>query len=203
MNWIYSDKVKEHFQQPKNILENEDAYQADGIGEIGNPVCGDMMLMMIKVDKEENVITDCKWKTYGCASAIASTSMLSEMVKGKKLEEAYNIKPQDIIQALHGLPNNKIHCSVLGDKALRKAIDDYYKKNNINHEDYEPENKIVCTCLNVSENDIKEQVMNNHVDTFEALQEHTKISTSCGQCENEARALLEEYLLLKEEEKHE
>ncbi len=203
MNWIYSDKVKEHFQQPKNILENEDAYQADGIGEIGNPVCGDMMLMMIKVDKEKNVITDCKWKTYGCASAIASTSMLSEMVKGKKLDEAYNIKPRDIIQALHGLPNNKIHCSVLGDKALRKAIDDYYKKNNIKREAYETENKIVCTCLNVSENDIKEQVMNNNVDTFEALQEHTKISTSCGQCENEARALLEEYLLLKEEEKHE
>ncbi len=203
MNWIYSETVKEHFQHPKNILEDENAYKADGVGEIGNPVCGDMMLMLIKVDKKTNVITDCKWKTYGCASAIASTSMLSEMVKGKKLEEAYNIKPQDIIQALHGLPNNKIHCSVLGDKALRKAIDDYYKKNNISHTTHEPQNKIICTCLNVSENDIKEQVMKNNVETFEALQEKTKISTSCGQCENEARAMLEEYLLLKEEGKHE
>lgn len=199
MNWVYSEKVKEHFQNPKNILWDENDFESDGQGEIGNAVCGDMMLMMIKVDDHKQTITDCKWKTYGCASAIASTSMLSEMVKGMSIEEAYRIKPKDIMNQLEGLPNNKIHCSVLGDKALRKAIDDYYSKNGIDQKE-QKEEKVVCTCLNVTENDIKQAVFNKQVQTFEELQAQTKISTSCGGCEQDARALLEEFVLMKEEE---
>jgi nitrogen fixation NifU-like protein len=129
MNWLYSEKVKEHFVNPKNVLDNEEEFQPDGRGIIGNVKCGDEMLMVIKVDKKTQTITDCKWKTFGCASAIASTSMLSEMVKGMTIEEALKLKPSDIVKELQGLPQNKIHCSVLGDKALRAAIEDYLKKN--------------------------------------------------------------------------
>ncbi len=203
MKWVYSDKVKEHFTNPKNVLDDENSYNEDGRGEIGNAICGDMMLILIKVDKKKNIITDCKWKTYGCASAIASTSVLSEMVIGMKLEEAYKLKPVDIMKELDGLPNHKIHCSVLGDKALRNAIDDYYSRNNImKHKDGEKEDKVICKCLNITENDIKTAVSEKGINSFEELQEHTKISTSCGNCEEEARSLLEEFLLLKEEEEH-
>jgi nitrogen fixation NifU-like protein len=201
MKWVYSEKVREHFQNPKNILKDPESYQADGRGEIGNAVCGDMMLMMIRVDADAQTITECKWLTYGCASAIASTSMLSEMVKGMKLKDAYEIKPQDIMKELDGLPNNKIHCSVLGDKALRYAIDDYYEKHGIQAKD-EDEEKVVCHCLNITEKDIKETVFNKNIHTFEDLQAHTKVSTSCGGCEHNARTLLEEFLLLKEEQEH-
>jgi Fe-S cluster assembly protein NifU len=202
MKWVYSDKVKEHFMHPKNILDDEDNYIGDGRGEIGNAICGDMMLMLIKVNKDKNIITDCKWKTYGCASAIASTSVLSEMVIGMTLEEAYKIKPMNIIDELDGLPNHKIHCSVLGDKALRNAIDDYYIRNNIKTKDSEKEDRVICKCLNITKDDIKRTVFENGINSFEELQAHTKISTSCGECEEEARSLLEEFLLVKEEEEH-
>ena len=132
--WAYSDKVKEHFLKPRNIFRsNEEAEEfekeADGIGEVGSPACGDVMRMYIKVNKETKTITACKWKTFGCASAIASTSILSEMVIGKTLEEAKKITPQDIVKELGGLPSRKIHCSVLGDQALRKAIENYEEQN--------------------------------------------------------------------------
>lgn len=126
MKWVYSKKVKEHFENPKNILEDESKYKADGMGMVGNPQCGDMMLVAVKVDKKKKTIKECKWKTYGCASAIASTSVMSEMVKGMKVKEAYELKPKDILKELDGLPKHKVHCSVLGDKALRAAIDDYW-----------------------------------------------------------------------------
>jgi nitrogen fixation protein NifU and related proteins len=128
-NWVYTDKVKEHFTNPKNVLDNNSDFQYDGRGLVGNMKCGDQMLMVIKVDKATGTITDCKWKTYGCASAIASTSILSEKVKGMNIKDAYKISPKDIVSELGGLPEHKLHCSVLGDQALRAAIDDYYKKS--------------------------------------------------------------------------
>lgn len=199
MKWIYSDKVKEHFTNPKNILEDEENFKEDGNGETGNAVCGDMMKMLIKVDKENEIITDCKWLTYGCASAIASTSVLSEMVIGMRLEEAYKLKPKDILEQLKGLPNHKIHCSVLGDKALRNAIDDYYQRNNIPNNVKEEFGNIVCRCMDVSKNDIRKAVFEKEVNSFEDLQELTKIATGCGGCEVEARTTFEEFLLHKEE----
>lgn len=134
--WLYTDIVKDHFFHPRNIFINDketELYEktADGVGQVGSPACGDVMRMYIKVDKETNTIKECKWKTFGCASAIASTSMLSEMVIGMKLEEAKKITPNDIVKALGGLPARKIHCSVLGDQALRAAIEDYEKKNKM------------------------------------------------------------------------
>ena len=127
-DWVYSEKVKEHFMNPKNLLLDEKNYQYDGKGEVGNVQCGDQMALYLQIDKENETIIDCKWKTYGCASAIASTSVLSEMVKGMTLEAAYKITPKEILEELDGLPTNKIHCSVLGDQALRAAIKDYYEQ---------------------------------------------------------------------------
>ncbi|MFC1754116.1 iron-sulfur cluster assembly scaffold protein [Thermoproteota archaeon] len=128
--WFYSDTVKDHFFHPQNFLKSDDAdtYEADGVGEVGSPACGDVMKMWIKVDKEKDMITECKWQTFGCASAIASTSMLSTMAVGMKIDDALKIRPKDILERLGGLPPLKIHCSVLGDQALRAAIEDYRKK---------------------------------------------------------------------------
>jgi len=120
---VYSDKVMEHFMNPRNVGEIEDA---DGIGEMGNPVCGDLMTFYIKVDN--NHLSDVKFKTFGCGAAIAVSSIVSEMAKGKTLEEARKITPALVAEELEGLPKNKYHCSNLGAQALNKAIDDYLKK---------------------------------------------------------------------------
>jgi NifU-like protein involved in Fe-S cluster formation len=128
VKWLYSDKVKEHFFSPKNIVHNPgEVKDFNGVGEVGNPVCGDVMKIYIKV--ENDIIIDCKWQTFGCASAIASTSALSEMVKGMNINEAKKITGKDIVEKLGGLPNQKIHCSILGHQALKKAIENYQKNN--------------------------------------------------------------------------
>jgi len=120
---VYSEKVMEHFMNPRNVGEIENA---DGIGEVGNPVCGDMMSFYIKVD--DNRLSDVKFKTFGCGAAIAVSSIVSEMAMGKTLEEARKITPALVAQELEGLPKNKYHCSNLGAQALNKAIDNYLKK---------------------------------------------------------------------------
>jgi nitrogen fixation NifU-like protein len=120
---VYSEKVMEHFMHPRNVGEIE---QPDGVGEVGNPVCGDMMTFYIKV--EDNRLEDVKFKTFGCGAAIAVSSMVSEMAKGKTLEEAKKITPELVAQELEGLPKQKFHCSNLGAQALNKAIDDYESK---------------------------------------------------------------------------
>ena len=135
-SWLYSDIVKDHFFNPRNVMPagKEDEYQADGMGRVGSPACGDEMVIWIKIDPKTQKIVDCKWQTFGCGSAIASTSMLSEMLLengGMTLDEAVKIKPQDIMERLGGLPARKVHCSVLGDQASQKAIDDYRNKLQI------------------------------------------------------------------------
>ncbi len=193
MDWAYTDKVKDHFMNPRNILEDESAYEYDGKGLVGNIKCGDQMMMLIKVDPSTGVITDCKWKTYGCASAIASTSILSEMVIGMKLEDAYRISPSEITDKLGELPEHKIHCSVLGDKALREAINDYYRKNGKEDLVREEKARVVCQCMSVTDLEIEQAVLEG-ARTYLELQEHTKLGTVCGQCGEEARKLLGEYI---------
>ncbi len=128
--WVYSEKVKEHFLSPQNFLMgDEKKYKCDAKGIIGNPICGDQMLMMLRIDKKTDTITDVKWKTYGCASAIASTSALSELAKGKTLDEALKIDAKQIADYLGGLPKHKFHCSVLGHDALKAAIENYREKH--------------------------------------------------------------------------
>lgn len=127
--WVYTDIVKEHFLNPRNFLMgDENQFDADAVGLVGNPICGDQMKMFLKIDKKTNRITDIAWKTYGCASAIASTSALSELAKGKTLDEALKIGPEEINEFLGGLPEHKFHCSILGHEALRAAIKNYREK---------------------------------------------------------------------------
>lgn len=130
--WVYSDTVKDHFFHPRNILIDDEDYVADGIGIVGSPACGDVMAVWVKVDKEAGRITECKWRTFGCASAIASTSMMSVMATedgGMELRKAKRMTPEAIIERLGGLPDRKYHCSVLGHLALREAIADFEKQS--------------------------------------------------------------------------
>ena len=135
---LYSDKVMDHFQNPRNVGKMDDA---DGIGEVGNAKCGDIMRMYIKV--EDGVITDCKFNTFGCGSAIATSSMATELIKGKPVEEALELSNQAVVEALNGLPPQKIHCSVLAEEAVRAAVKDYYDKNGIA---YDPEKFQIHDC---------------------------------------------------------
>lgn len=127
----YSEKVMDHFQHPRNVGKMEDA---DGIGEVGNAKCGDIMKVYLKI--KDNVIEDVKFNTFGCASAIATSSMATELIKGKPLDEALTLTNQAVVEALDGLPPVKIHCSVLAEEAIKAAIKDYYDKNGIS---YDPE----------------------------------------------------------------
>jgi len=124
--FIYSQIVEDHFFNPRNVMDEKKIKNYNAYGEIGSPACGDVMKIWLKI--EEDKIIDFKWKTFGCASAIASTSILSEMAKGMHIDDAYQITAGDITEALGGLPKRKIHCSVLGDQAMRLAIDNYKKK---------------------------------------------------------------------------
>lgn len=190
-NWLYSDVVKEHFMNPKNIFKPDDGFTHNAEGMTGNIKCGDQMMFLLRI--EDDRIVDARWKTYGCASAIASTSMLSEVIKGKTIRDAYNIKPEDIVGHLGGLPDNKIHCSVLGDKALRAAIDDYLAKNGREGEFRNEGARVICTCLNITDRDIEEAVKGGARD-WEGLQARTKIGTVCGGCRKTAEELLHEYV---------
>ena len=127
MAFSYSEKVMEHFANPHNVGELEDA---NGIGEIGNAKCGDIMKMYIKVN-EDGVIVDVKFKTYGCASAIATSSIATDLIKGAKIEDALKLTNQAVVEALDGLPAVKIHCSVLAEQAIKAAISDYYRRKGI------------------------------------------------------------------------
>ena len=123
---LYSEKVMDHFTNPRNVGEIEDA---DGIGEVGNAKCGDIMKMFLKIDN--GVITDIKFKTFGCGAAVATSSMATEMIKGRKLEDALKLTNKAVVEALDGLPDYKLHCSVLAEQALKAAISDYYKRQGV------------------------------------------------------------------------
>ncbi|MDK2918538.1 MAG: nitrogen fixation protein NifU [Candidatus Petromonas sp.] len=137
---MYSEKVMEHFMNPRNVGEIENA---DGIGEVGNAKCGDIMKMYLKI--EDGVIVDVKFKTFGCGSAIATSSIATEMIKGKTVEEAVKLTNRAVVEALDGLPSQKIHCSVLAEQAVKAALYDYAQKNNITIEgleNYKPSDDI-------------------------------------------------------------
>lgn len=134
---IYSEKVMDHFTNPRNVGEIENA---SGIGEVGNAKCGDIMRVYLKVEDEK--IVDCKFKTFGCGSAIASSSMATELIKGKTLDEAWTLTNVAVAEALDGLPPVKMHCSVLAEEAIHKAINDYREKQGLQHWDYEEHDDI-------------------------------------------------------------
>jgi len=126
---MYSEKVMDHFTNPRNVGEIENA---DGVGQVGNPKCGDIMKVYLKV--ENDVIVDVKFKTFGCGAAVATSSMATEMIKGKTVEEALKLTNKAVVEALEGLPQQKLHCSVLAEQAIKSAVSDYYKRQGIDPE---------------------------------------------------------------------
>ena len=196
--WVYSNIVKDHFVNPKNFVKggiNPDDY--DGVGYVGSPACGDMMKIAITVDKKEDKIIKCEWQTFGCASAIASTSVMSVMISdngGMKIDEAMKITPKDIMEALHGLPMHKVHCSVLGDKALRAAINDYFKKSGQEDRIVREKSQVVCGCMDVTSHDIEDAVLHEK-NTFKEVQQETGCGTACGSCMQRINNLIKSYNL--------
>lgn len=176
--WVYTDKVKEHFFKPKNLVTDADKVKDyDGLGMVGSPACGDMMKIWIWVDKKADKIKKMKWQTFGCGSAIAATSMLSVMVSekgGMTIDKALAIKPQDITKRLGDLPTRKIHCSVLGDKALRSAINDYFLKSKQNDRMIDEHARMIDKKAKVTDKDIEEAVLEGAHD-LEDVQKKTKV----------------------------
>ena len=183
--WDYTSKVKEYFLNPKNIGEVENP---DGVGEVGSIICGDALKLTLKIDKETNKILDAKFQTFGCASAIASSSALTELVKGKTLDEAMQISNKDIADFLGGLPKEKMHCSVMGKEALESAINNY---KGIPQEIKE-EGKVVCECFNVTEEKIRKVAKENHLTTVDDITNYTKAGGGCGECREDIEAILQD-----------
>jgi NifU-like protein len=181
--WEYTEKVKNAFLHPQNAGDIADA---DAVGEVGSIVCGDALKLFLKIDKETGKITDARFQTFGCASAIASSSALTEMVKGKTLEEALNITNKDIADFLGGLPDQKMHCSVMGREALEAAIANYRGESF----PAEPKEKVVCKCFDVTEDKIRKIAVENHLTTVDEITNYTKAGGGCGECRPEINDIL-------------
>ncbi len=177
-NWLYSKIVKEHFFHPRNfVAKGKPKFKYNGQGLVGSPACGDMMKFWIFVDPKTDKIKKCGWQTFGCASAIASTSMLSVIVtekRGMAVNEVLKLKPQDILKRLGGLPSRKVHCSVLGDKALRAAVNDYFRRAGQFGRVVTDGERVVDPRTKTTEKDIERAVMEG-CDTVEKLQKKFKI----------------------------
>ena len=188
--WEYSEKVLDHYRNPRNVGKIDDA---DLIGEAGSLACGDSLKLYIKLDGK--VIKDAKFQTFGCGSAVASSSILTEMIIGKTIDEAAKITNKDIADELYGLPQEKMHCSVMGHEALEDAIKKYYGEDVIAMEEgLNPSGeKIICTCFNVTENQIWEAIKVNGLKTVDEVTNYTKAGGACGRCRGVIKDMLETY----------
>jgi NifU-like protein len=182
--WEYTDKVKDHFFNPRNVGEIEDP---DGIGEVGSLACGDALRLTFKLD-ENGRIKDAKFKTFGCASAIATSSVLTEMIKGKMLDEAAKVTNKDIADYLGGLPEQKMHCSVMGREALEAAIENYRTGGKKKHE---LQGNVVCTCFGVTDREIERVIRENDLTTVEQVTNYCKAGGGCGGCKGEIEKIVE------------
>ncbi len=182
--WEYTDKVREHFFNPRNVGEIENA---DGVGEVGSLACGDALKLTFKLDKDGR-IADAKFKTFGCASAIATSSVLTELIRGKTLDEAMNVTNKDIADYLGGLPEQKMHCSVMGREALEAAIANYQGGEVKKHE---LEGHVVCTCFGVTDAEIERVVRENDLTTVEQVTNYYKAGGGCGGCHGEIEKIIE------------
>lgn len=183
--WDYSEKVTDLYKNPKNAGMIEDA---DAVGEAGSLTCGDMLKLYLKVD-ENGIITDAKFQTFGCGSAVASSSILTEMIIGKHIDEARKITNKEIVDELGGLPPAKMHCSVMGHEALEAAIANYYGETCI----VDKKEKVICQCFNVTEESIKSAIKENNLHTLEEVTSYTKAGGACGKCKDKIEAILKEY----------
>ena len=184
--WDYTDKVKDHFLNPRNARVIEDA---NAVGDGGSIFCGDALRLMLKIDPNTEVIEDAAFQTYGCGSAIASSSALTEMLKGKTLKEAEKITNQEIVDYLGGLPPEKMHCSVMGREALDAAIANYH---GLSYENSHDDGELICHCFGVGVNKIKKVVWENHLTTVEEVTNYTKAGGGCGSCKMRIEEVIDE-----------
>lgn len=199
--WDYSEKVIDHYRNPRNVGKIDNA---DAIGEAGSLACGDSLKIYLKI--ENNIVTDAKFQTFGCGSAVASSSILTEMIIGKTVDEVRKITNKDIADQLGGLPPEKMHCSVMGYEALEDALKnfgDYTDLDDLRNEEAnknKPE-KIVCTCFNVTENMIWDAIKVNGLKTVEEITNYTKAGGACGKCKGAIQDIIDTYY--KKEASHE
>ncbi len=185
--WDYTDKVREHFLNPRNAGELPDA---NAIGEVGSLACGDALKLFLKID-DNGVIQDASFQTFGCASAIASSSALTELIKGKTVDEAIKITNKDIASYLGGLPKEKMHCSVMGQEALEAALRNWHGEPPLAPEE---EGKLVCKCFGITDVQIRRAIQENNLKTVEEITNYTKAGGGCGDCLETIQQILNEEL---------
>ncbi len=196
--WNYSEKVIDHFMHPRNVGAIE---KPDAEAEVGSIACGDMLKIQLKVD-EQGIIRDAKFKTFGCGSAIASASILTEMIIGKHVDEVAKITNKDIAEALGGLPEEKIHCSVMGRDALESALANYRGQTRKTPEE-EDHSKLVCRCFGVTEDKIRRVVRENNLKTVEQVTHYCKAGGGCGACHSEIEDIIDDVWKVKAAERRE
>jgi len=184
--WEYSDTLKDHFFNPRNVGELEDA---NAVGEVGSLACGDALRLYLKIDPESEKIVDARFKTFGCGSAIASSSALTEMIRGKTIEEALKITNKDIAAYLGGLPPEKMHCSVMGRDAFEAAVA-CYRGEPAPREKLE--GNLVCECFGVTDEQIRKVVRENNLTTVDQVTNYTKAGGGCGQCHDKIDVIIAE-----------
>ncbi len=185
--WDYSDKVFDHFMNPRNVGAVENP---DGVGEVGSMACGDALRLSFRLD-EKGRIAEAKFQTFGCGSAIASSSVLTEMIKGKTLVEAAKITNEDIAAELDGLPREKMHCSVMGREALEAAMIDHFKRQGREVPcDLLQQTTILCNCFQVTRDTVKDAIFNHRLETIEDVTNFTKAGGGCGECHHDIGDLL-------------
>ena len=195
--WDYSEKVMDHYRNPRNVGKIDNA---DAIGEAGSLACGDSLKIYLKI--KDGIVTDAKFQTFGCGSAVASSSILTEMIIGKSVEEVKKITNKDIADQLGGLPPEKMHCSVMGYEALEDALKNF--DNMVDLDDLrneKKEEKIVCTCFNVTENLIWDAIKQNGLKTVEEVTNYTKAGGACGKCKGLIQDIIDTYYKKEEESK--
>lgn len=187
--WDYSEKVMDHYRNPRNVGKIDNA---DAVGIAGSLSCGDQLKIYLKI--ENGIVTDAKFQTFGCGSAVASSSILTEMIIGKSIEEVKKITNQDIADQLGGLPPEKMHCSVMGYEALEDALQNY--DNYIDLDDIREEkvaDKVICTCFGVTENQIWDAIKHNGLKTVEEITNFTKAGGACGRCKDVIKDIIDTY----------
>jgi NifU-like protein len=192
--WDYTDKVKEHFMNPRNVGDIADA---DAVGEVGSLACGDALKLFLKLDEAKERIVEAKFQTFGCGSAIASSSALTEMIKGKTLDEALQVTNKEIADFLGGLPEEKMHCSVMGQEALEVAIAKFRGGPIPMHDhdhDHDQEGEIVCKCFGLTDGFLKKVIAQNRLHTAEQVTHFTKAGGACGGCIPRIKELIAEVL---------